>query len=478
MGVLVCLARHAPETATRDKIFEEVWAGSVVQDEVLSRNISILRSYLDSDDVKHIQTVPRVGYRLLEPVGPLTGSPANQSRWQIRAAIGIGVIVLAIWLLTAIDNEPVAEPGDSFSLADYSGRGKPPFDVNSALRSTRLSAQLLLLGNSNVERRGAEFLHSSIALFEDALNTDAGLAEAHLGLANAYALLPSYEPSDSEKMFAYALTELQVYVNKGGNRGRTYATEAFIHLQRMAWVEAGERFRLAIEHNPRDGNTRQWYSQLLSRVGHIAAAGEQAGIALDLDPKSPVANHRLGVAYVWAGDNEKAERQFAAAQQTGIAPFVNPEARLILYIRQGKLDQTVDLLAAIQQSQRFSTGWVERVGIAFREPEMESRRLALDALQQAWEAGEVDSRLYFGVPLFLGDPARSLAAANELLRRNKVSGLVEGLFLPEASGLRAEPGFGALVRELGLDIYWSRFGLPDVCKDVANERAFCSPLRK
>jgi TolB-like protein/DNA-binding winged helix-turn-helix (wHTH) protein len=66
MGVLLCLAEHAPHAVTREQFIEGVWNGRIVTDEVLSRAVSLLRAQLD-DDVQQqriIRTIPRVGYAL------------------------------------------------------------------------------------------------------------------------------------------------------------------------------------------------------------------------------------------------------------------------------------------------------------------------------------------------------------------------------------------------------------------------------
>jgi TolB-like protein/DNA-binding winged helix-turn-helix (wHTH) protein/Tfp pilus assembly protein PilF len=73
MAVLVHLAERADEVVTRDEFADEVWRGRVVSDEVLSRDISILRSQLgdDAKEPSYVLTIPRVGYRLIAKVRPL-----------------------------------------------------------------------------------------------------------------------------------------------------------------------------------------------------------------------------------------------------------------------------------------------------------------------------------------------------------------------------------------------------------------------
>jgi TolB-like protein/DNA-binding winged helix-turn-helix (wHTH) protein/Flp pilus assembly protein TadD len=73
MGVLLCLAEHAGDVVTRDTFVERVWGGRIVSDEVLSRCISLLRTQLDDNPraPRFIQTLPKLGYRLIETVVPL-----------------------------------------------------------------------------------------------------------------------------------------------------------------------------------------------------------------------------------------------------------------------------------------------------------------------------------------------------------------------------------------------------------------------
>lgn len=70
MGVLMCLARHAGKTVTKDAFFEEVWEDTVVSEDVLSRCISELRRVLrdDAREPRFIETIRKTGYRLIADV--------------------------------------------------------------------------------------------------------------------------------------------------------------------------------------------------------------------------------------------------------------------------------------------------------------------------------------------------------------------------------------------------------------------------
>lgn len=78
MAVLDCLARAANSVVTRQDIFDSVWLGAVVSDETLTQRISELRKVFEdsAQQPKIIETIPKVGFRLIPPVIPLSEKPA------------------------------------------------------------------------------------------------------------------------------------------------------------------------------------------------------------------------------------------------------------------------------------------------------------------------------------------------------------------------------------------------------------------
>jgi DNA-binding winged helix-turn-helix (wHTH) protein len=76
MQVLIILATHAGDVVTRQQIRDTVWQDVFVGEDVLIRAISELRrAFQDDPRAQHtIQTVPKVGYRLVAPVTSLEAS--------------------------------------------------------------------------------------------------------------------------------------------------------------------------------------------------------------------------------------------------------------------------------------------------------------------------------------------------------------------------------------------------------------------
>jgi DNA-binding winged helix-turn-helix (wHTH) protein len=73
LAVLIELVRHGGVTVTRGQLLDRIWAERVITPDVLTQAIAELRRAFH-DDVKsprYIETVPRVGYRLLASVNLL-----------------------------------------------------------------------------------------------------------------------------------------------------------------------------------------------------------------------------------------------------------------------------------------------------------------------------------------------------------------------------------------------------------------------
>jgi DNA-binding winged helix-turn-helix (wHTH) protein/Tol biopolymer transport system component len=76
--LLCVLLEHAGRLVSRETLIERAWQRQVVGDEVLSRQIASLRQCLGDDarEPRYIETVPKVGYRLLAAVAVLAQDAA------------------------------------------------------------------------------------------------------------------------------------------------------------------------------------------------------------------------------------------------------------------------------------------------------------------------------------------------------------------------------------------------------------------
>jgi len=78
MRLLLCLANRPGEVVSIDELIDQVWAGVVVSSDSVYQAVTSLRRQL-GDDAKqptYIETVPRLGYRMVAKVCPLQNPPS------------------------------------------------------------------------------------------------------------------------------------------------------------------------------------------------------------------------------------------------------------------------------------------------------------------------------------------------------------------------------------------------------------------
>jgi TolB-like protein/DNA-binding winged helix-turn-helix (wHTH) protein len=98
MQVLVALARVRPSVVSRDRLIEQCWDGRVVGDDALNRCILALRHLAEgvSPQPFTIETVPRVGHRMVEEANAENkeARPGKSISW--RHLVGLAVLLMAI----------------------------------------------------------------------------------------------------------------------------------------------------------------------------------------------------------------------------------------------------------------------------------------------------------------------------------------------------------------------------------------------
>jgi TolB-like protein/Tfp pilus assembly protein PilF len=324
---------------------------------------------------------------------------------------------------------------------------------------------LYLRGVHQVRLRGEDSLRLAVDLFSAALRRDPSYARAQVGLATAYALLPSYSFEDPAEMYALADKALASADRLARSRAGSAGGRAYLAFMRRQWVEAETAFRTAIAAEPNDPDLRQMYSQLLGAVGRLDAALAQAHLAQELDPLAPVIADRIGILHLWVGQDAQAATDMALARELGLEETAYPETKVLLKLHQHADAEATELLRRLQHAVNRSDEWIDPTLEAYRHADQRPSALAL--LDRAQRAGTISGRLYYGATVLLESPERAMRAFTALSERDAND--LEFLFSVDAAGVRRDPGFGAFVRRLGLDSYWDRFGWPAECRQEASQ---------
>jgi DNA-binding winged helix-turn-helix (wHTH) protein/Tol biopolymer transport system component len=79
--LLLLFVQSAQHQVSRDQLIAEVWSGRVVSESAINRAISLLRKafHLLDPETDYIETLPKVGYRLMVPVQLIVTEKPNQS---------------------------------------------------------------------------------------------------------------------------------------------------------------------------------------------------------------------------------------------------------------------------------------------------------------------------------------------------------------------------------------------------------------
>ena len=167
--------------------------------------------------------------------------------------------------------------------------------------------QLYVKGRYYWNKRTPGDLKTALSYFQQAIDKDPGYAMAYAGVADTYGTLSDYagDPSDLiPKSDAAAAKALEL----DSTLARPRADIAF---NKMAyyWDFAGgeAEFRKAIQMDPSDATTRQWFAEALGQMGGRAEeAIEEAARAHQLDPLSPIIVFGQAESYIQDRQYDKA----------------------------------------------------------------------------------------------------------------------------------------------------------------------------
>ena len=137
--VLVYLLEHRGRLIDKEELLKAVWRETFVTENVLTREIALLRKALGDRtvDAKYIETVPRRGYRFVSPVttetpgksaGPGTNLGAFARRWKVVVPLA-GMLTLGIVALFFMHKRRPLSETDTVLLTDFENRtGDAVFD--------------------------------------------------------------------------------------------------------------------------------------------------------------------------------------------------------------------------------------------------------------------------------------------------------------------------------------------------------------
>ncbi len=195
-----------------------------------------------------------------------------------------------------------------------------------AIRPGSAASDLCREGRAQLRLYDVEGYEKAVPLFRKALEEEPGRAEAHAGLAFAYALWGFRREIDGREPEGYyrmALQNAEAALKAAPESGEAHRAMA-VALRRGAHadpVRRKEEVLLALDLEP--GHPDNWYE--LWRASGSAAADPAIKRALELDPSHCAARIDLGVILCEEGRHREALTQFQLALRG------NPRNSLALY---------------------------------------------------------------------------------------------------------------------------------------------------
>ena len=316
-------------------------------------------------------------------------------------------------------------------------------------------------------------LDHAIADLEYATQQDPGFGEAWIYLAAANFVASGY-PSGRDVTYDASAAAARSALERA--KALLPANPLVLALEATLEAYAGNRaaaltlFEQASAMRSQDSTPTLWHGLELLKGGYIGEAIVVLERAHRMDPRVGINSAYLGLSYLAAGRDAEAEAQVRLAHANDW-PFSVGLYAIALAAR-GERERAGEILRGVAEERDLALP----ESIAFLDA-IENPAQA-DTLLEILEGSDAPNE----VLLALGREEQFLAAAEALSRRpeGKQAWWLRMVWQPSSVGVREDPRFFGIARELGLVELWEARGYPPGCMRVASpagERLDCPGMR-
>jgi DNA-binding winged helix-turn-helix (wHTH) protein/tetratricopeptide (TPR) repeat protein len=469
MQVLAALHHASPNVVSRDDLVAQCWEGRVVGDDAINAAIGKLRRLAETCQDFTIETVPRVGYRMVVPAqsgAPKQAAIADKSGHadsvhaggsDRRALLGGGVALGAAaiagggWWFAAKKaiKRATKPPASSPQIASLIARG------NEALRNGRLEAQTQAAG-----------------LFQEAINLAPDNGDAWGGLALADAFIAHNGSKEAyEAAHMRAQSALAKAMALDPRNAMAWQAKSWSYPWRDAYLEGEQAARQGLTFHPDDDGLLMVLTQRLQVVGRMRESVQVIKHAVTV-----VSGLNPAMAYIsiasFAGAGQLVEADQAAAK--GIAMFPRHPLtwlnRLFLLMFTGR---AAEALVSLRDIDNRPAGVAEDDAdgmIAVAQALVSGARRDIDKaasvqLARAKKGGrDAENALMYLAGMGKVDEAFAVAQTCYLYPAANIQPVrfVPYLFEPGCRAMRKDARFAGLMDQMGLTAYWHKVGVkPD-----------------
>lgn len=486
MMLLVALAEANGETVSRDELIERCWQGRIVGDDAINRVVARVRRLADGLGARSfsVQTVARVGYRLVEPPSAADTdrvSTPQSRRWQLGAFVaGLVALIAALYPLRPVPEELRATVGSDV---------RPDNPDTTALELIERGRGALRDSTFEQAAQGVAFLRQATAL-------EPGSAEAWGTLALAYATYLRRSPPDEQVALARrarSAAARALAIDPRQSDALTALSEAEPSFANWAKKDALQRRLLAAA--PDTPELLYQRSRFLHEIGLVRDGLPLIERAAAREPFDTRMQATLARHLVAAGRIEEAERAVERLGATWPRHYASWFARFYTNLYGDRLGAAQAMLAdRANWPVNVPADEIERVAKIARavgsgaEADRDAviaeydallprgKGYAENAMHAAAALGRADAAFRYARALYLDEgvampPQRFLGQSNYGLRNERDT---HSMFLPPFRDLQADPRYLQLMADIGLVAYWRHSrSVPDFCR-VAALRSVCA----
>ena len=326
------------------------------------------------------------------------------------------------------------------------GRLHEPLPATAPIRRDFRAFELYLRARAAANLRTREGILAAIEYQQEALEIEPDYAEAHAGLADAYALFWDYladEPRDGP-ILAKALASAERAVALDPNSAESLLALGHLRSVRFFDHRGAERlFQRALELKPAFAAGHERYSSLLMHTGRLDEARVEILTSLELDPLSPTVHRHAGRFHLYASEYDE------ALEFLWHGVHLNPQdplAPLLLWITYSQLDREQEALDALL----VRAFWWSRAPLRIAGRLIGTRSLVRVALEGAVLVGggpcPVQSNTAAQGFAYVGNQDRMFECLDQALQRDVAYFKVNPLFAP----YRSDPRFVSFLQSAGL----------------------------
>jgi DNA-binding winged helix-turn-helix (wHTH) protein len=419
---LLCFVERPGRLLSKTLLLETIWPDVRVEENSLSRNVSILRRALgdDSSMGRFIMTDQGRGYRFVADVRAVAGArtPRESPTWSDAA----------------------------YELV--------------------MQARALSVRPSEQNLRGA------LEILQKAVAHEPRFAPAHCMLARVRATLLAFD-LPVEGGLASIERDARHALALDASLGDAHAALAWVRAFQGRWLEAEQHFRSAMSLGTQTDAPALHMTLVTHSVGHFERALSEALELHRLEPADGFYPVCIAIAYGTLGNDAEARHYADVARGLGQprdqAPLQDLYAELAL--RSGHYQEAAQLTTAALSTVMRSAGGEESVTLFIAAltdgSQREAALASLHSLETAMGSqriGQIDTKRLLSWYAQLGDIDSAYAIVNHCLDRCARVGTIGAvwgtLWRPHLRMFRADPRFGPLCTRLGFPDFWLEFGPP------------------